>query len=587
MRRTDTEVLVVGRGMAGLLAAFHAAKAGASVVVTGTGGGASSWLQGVNVPLGHADPRDTPEILYQDILREGYGLSDPALARDTAEGAIEVFNELTELGVEFARDGDRFRQRHASGSTYPRCCFVPGMMWGPRAKQVLRQRLEAMPNVRFEPIIIARLLVDDAGVAGAAAYDPKTSDPVVIGARSVVLAAGGIGALFAHSTYPPDVWGASYALAYHAGACLKGMEFIQFEPLVVHAPERLRGYVIPTTLFGDGAFLTDAQGVRFLLEFRPQGEAGIGKEELVLAMAEMARQRRAARSGAVRLDARAVPLATLKGYPWLYDFLLKHGIDLSRETIEVLPAAHTCLGGIEVDVDRQTCVAGLFAAGEAAAGVHGAGRLAGGSGTDVIVSGARAGDAAARAAQRPRSEALMDLFRAECGTCEPAVERMELLESVRRRARAVLSEAAGIWRDGPTLSKALDEIAELYWRIRPATPVTPASQQLRLADMLLVSGMVLASAMAREESRGAHQRTDFPETNPDFAFLRPLPWPPGSPFSTAPATRAASRSDDRAGQGVQPDDAASASPRPERAHLSGGQEQLGNPREEYRCNAPS
>lgn len=288
---------------------------------------------------------------------------------------------------------------------------------------------------------------------------------------------------------------------------------------------------MPTTLFGDGAFLRDRHGVRFLSEFRPQGEVGIGKEELVLAMAEMARQGRAEPDGSVWLDAREVPKAVLGGYPWLYDFLLKQGIDLSREMIEVLPAAHTSLGGIAIDVERATTVPGLFAAGEAAAGVHGAGRLAGGSGTDVIVSGARVGASAAAADGMLSWSTLQAAFDEAFLDSPPSPQdTTPEEETIRTRARSLMSAAAGIWRNGPALAVALAETAALYAEIEPSTLVPPASRRVLLADILMVSGMILASALNRQESRGAHQRTDHPATDAACGRSTAVPWLSGRPF---------------------------------------------------------
>jgi aspartate oxidase len=393
-----------------------------------------------------------------------------------------------------------------------------------------------MPAVRFEKLRLVRLLRDDQGIRGAIGHEPGTGEAVLVAAKSVVLASGGVGGLFAHSTYPPDVSGGSYAMAWHAGAGLSGLEFIQFEPLVAVEPAEIRGYVIPTTLFGDGAFLRDAVGVRFLPEFRPQGEAGIGKEELVLAMAEMVRRGRAETSGAVWLDARTVPRTTLEAYPWLHGFLFKHGIDLSERMVALRPAAHTCLGGIEVDLDRAVFgVPGLFAAGEAGAGVHGAGRLAGGSGTEVLVSGARAGKAAARHAG-PAPDACTALRLAEAmfpGAAEPDAPGPDHLRRL-ARAQELLSAAAGIWRHGDALSAALKELREAWQAAAAEGPVrAPASARLLLMDRLLVSGMVLAAALQREESRGAHQRTDFPRTDPSWARPVPLPWRSGIAFDEA------------------------------------------------------
>lgn len=532
MDTRTADVLVIGEGIAGLMAALAVQRAGATVLVIGLGGGASGWLQGVNVPLGHADPRDTPDVHFDDVVREGRGLSDPALVRDMVDGLCATFAELVALGVDFARDDDRFRQRHASGSTYPRCCFVASGMWGPAARRVLRRHLTAA-GVRFARLRLVRLLTDELGVCAAVTVPPGATAPVLVRAGAIVLASGGIGRLFPHSTYPADVAGGSYAAAFRAGALLSDMEFVQFEPLVVHQPSVLRGFVVPTTLFGDGAVMRDRDGVRFLLESRPQGEAGIGKEELVLAMADMARRGRSLPgSAAVHLDARGVPRAVLEGYPWLYPILLKKNVDLKSDLLEVLPAAHTMLGGIVVNAARRTTLAGLFAVGEAAAGTHGAGRLAGGSGSDVLLSGARARPAAADGARVLApwpviQERFRELFAGET-TSSPAPTRAEAVAL--RRARLLLDRAAGIFRTEDTLRAALAEVRELFWSVEPTQPVPPASAAWRAADALMVSGMVLESALARRESRGAHQRLDYPDSDPRLARRQLLPWRPGRPF---------------------------------------------------------
>jgi len=321
--------------------------------------------------------------------------------------------------------------------------------------------------------------------------------------------------VFKHSTYPRDVSGASYAIAFHAGARLIDMEFVQFEPLVIHEPKTLRGFVIPTTLLGDGATLRDSNGRRFLLEVRPQGEPGIGKETLILAMADMARQSRAEASGAVWLDARSVPRETLERYPWLYPYLAKRGIDLARNQLAVLPAAHTSLGGIAIDLHRESSVRGLFAVGEAAGGVHGAGRLAGGSGTDVIVSGSRGGQAAAGVAhsdaiERLAHEAFSELFNAETVCVSPTHRQRQFHSEV----RSLTSQVAGIWRNGRDLNNALGRLHEIYEQSGPRKRTAAADFSVTLDDAILVARLILDSALARRESRGAHQRTDFPDTDP-------------------------------------------------------------------------
>lgn len=510
-----TDVLIVGAGIAGLVAALRASQAGAYTMVLSDGGGASCWLQGVNVALGHADARDSPTVHFDDIVRESYGLSDHTLARDTTAHSIEVFEELNAVGVDFARDGARFRQRHASGSTYPRCCYVAGAMWGPTARRVLIRVLKARTNVSFKRAHAVRVLVRAGRAVGVAAVLPRTGEPLVVDAGAVVLASGGVGGVFGHSTYPRDVNGTSYAMAFRAGARLIDMEFVQFEPLVAYAPKALRGFVIPTTLLGDGATLRDKDGKRFLLEVRPQGEPGIGKETLVLAMADMVRQHRAEPSGAVWLDARSMPRQVLEGYPWLSSYLTKRGVDLTRDQVALLPAAHTSLGGIAVDRRRESSLPGLFAVGEAAGGVHGAGRLAGGSGTDVLASGSRGGEAAAAFSAEhtggtSAKEAFLGAFNEEAVCTRPS--RLE--RSIHAEVRSLTSQAAGIWRNGDDLSRALARVCELQEEVAPRNPSAAGNFAVALADILLVARIVLDSALARCESRGAHQRTDYPDKDP-------------------------------------------------------------------------
>ena len=528
MELLNTDILVIGKGIAGLMASWCARKSGAKVIVLGLGGGASGWLQGVNIALGHADPTDSPKVHAQDLLREGCHINDPELVHDTVEAAIPAFLELVNQGVEFAREDGIFLQRLSSGSTYPRCCYVPAMMWGPKAARVLSAALKAN-GVEFMRLRAIRLFAASGRVCGVVAVSPRGRRVTVIGAKAVIMASGGVGGLFARSTYPNDVAGSTYAMAAHVGAALADMEFIQFEPLVGFNPAAIRGYVIPTTLFGDGATMRDVAGRRFLLESRPQGEAGIGKEDLVRQMARMREEARTLKSGGVWLDATTVSSAALASYPWLSKFMRRHSIDMTRDKVEVWPAAHTCLGGLIVDRERHSTVPGLYAVGEAAAGVHGAGRLAGGSGTDVLASGYIAGKAAAEAAKgrfavsdRDMLEAMRDVVDPDAPVC---CETDESLTRTAEEAADILAEAAGMVRDGEALECASRRLDHLLRDVRTGGLCHPAAMRLRVFDRLLVSDIIVKAALRRRESRGAHLRRDFPECDERFSrsLLSALP----------------------------------------------------------------
>lgn len=512
----SADVAVIGDGIAGLIAALRARDAGATVLVLGMGGGASGWLQGVNVVVDGADQQDSVATHRDDILREGCGINIPALVEDTVTAAQQAFHALCDLGVTFAEADGKLILRHASGSSRPRCCFTPDAMWGGRAATILRGALKGA-GVRRERLRALRLIVNEGCVCGILAQSPRGGNPVVVGAKAVILANGGVGSLFARSTYPRDVYGASAALALRAGAELADMEFLQFEPLVGHAPKEIARYVIPTTLFGDGAVMRDANGRRFLLDTWPQGEAGIGKEHLVREMARQIDAGTTLPEGGLWFDATNLAPSIIDRYPWLATFMRKHEIDMTRSAVAVWPAPHTCLGGVAVDRDRQSRVRGLFAAGEAAAGVHGAGRLAGGSGTDVLAAGWIAGAAATRVAAGARFGPVSESYK--YSTYLASKVESKGLTQINTEVSRCLSDAAGIVRNGETLARASAQLTELAQDLGTSAenPLSPAAAT---ADRILVGRAIIHSALTRSESRGAHLRSDYPAT--DTAQARSL-----------------------------------------------------------------
>ncbi len=523
MERLEADVLIVGRGLSGLMAAWHAAQAGANVLVLGLGGGASGWLQGLNVAHGHADPRDNTAVHAADILREGAGINRPDLVSDTVERAIDGFMDLVALGVPFARDDGGFRQRRAVGSSYARSCYVAESMWGPAASKILLARLSALGNVRLERRRVVRILRSDQSVAGAVVVDPRDVMPGLVRAPVVVIASGGVGSLYAHSTYPADITGASYALAHHAGAAIADVEFMQYEPLVARNPSAARGYAYPTTLLSEGAVLRDRDGKRFLLETRPEGEVGIGKEELVRCIAEMADAGRSIDGTGVWLDATAVPTEKLANYRWLGKFFRSHGLDPAKEPLDIWPAAHASLGGIVVDRERSSTVPGIYAVGEAATGIHGAGRIGAGSGTDVLASGVIAGRAAAAAAQVPALPwaAVDEVWHRQFDIDVPANDLSDRdWAAFRQRLAVILSEAGGIFRTDSELGCGLKALQDLAVETMPDVRPHPGSRRLELADRLLVAELILAAARGRQESRGTHMRRDFPQPVPALASSR-------------------------------------------------------------------
>jgi succinate dehydrogenase/fumarate reductase flavoprotein subunit len=516
----DTEVLVLGGGVAGYRAASAAAQAGASVVHAFRARGASQYIFGFNVPLAHRDARDTPECYAQDILRGGYHLNDPSLVETLVAGARPALDELVAIGVPFAREGDRFDQLGLSGNTFPRSVYHPHGL-GTLAIGKLDARCAALGVRKYAGWKAIALLRDGDEVVGALLFRIGTGELLAVHAGSTVLATGGIGQIYADSTYPADVAADSYAMAHAAGATLIDMEFVQFEPTVVVHPEACRGLVMPTAMFGEGAQLLNATGERFMLRYNPgHAEQRIEKARLAHCIRQEVAEGRGYADGSVLFDTTVVPPHRLENHVEKLKRLRSKGFEPTREAPRVRPAAHSHMGGVRIDPGAWTGVPGLYAAGEAAGGVHGASRLAGNGASDVFVFGGVAGRAAAAGRSTRADRAWRDIH-------ARAVEPLRIAlgggagprpDEIKAAVRATLLEAAGLYRDAAGLRAGRDALDALDAEIRRGLEARDAKEAVRAleaANMIGVGRFIVLSALAREESRGAHQRTDFPATDDD------------------------------------------------------------------------
>jgi succinate dehydrogenase/fumarate reductase flavoprotein subunit len=540
-----TDVLVLGGGLAAHRAAVAAREAGVDVAMLYAGVGASPHVICFNAPLGQ-DGRDSAEVYVEDMLRGGAGLNDRPLVEALAADVPTVLADLEGIGVDFARRDGRYALRHLAGSTYPRSVYCAEGL-GATVLKRLEARAHAL-GVRVEPgwKVIA-LLVDGGGVTGALAVRRRTGELLAARARAVVLALGGIGRLYGDSTYPADVAADAYALAYDAGASLVDMEFVQFEPTIVVHPAGCRGMEMPTAMLGDGAQLRNAVGERFMFRVNPEhGEKRIEKARMSLVIQREIDEGRGFPDGTVLFDTTVVPPELLESYGSHVKRLRHAGLEPTREAPHVRPAAHSHMGGVRIDEHGWSGVPGLWAAGEAAGGVHGASRLAGNSGSDILVMGARAGRAAAAASRRTNGAAESDGAAAYARAARvdaawrdwPAIEAAAAAplravigraqgappDEVKQAVRGIMARAAGLYRQQETLEKGLaglDGLArELDGAIR-ARDADEAVGALEARNMVLAARMVVSTALARTESRGAHQRLDFPDRD-DTTWLRHL-----------------------------------------------------------------
>jgi len=457
VQRIETQVAVVGAGAAGLYTALRAARAGARVTLvsaTPLAESSSYWAQGGLAAALASD--DTPERHLADTVTAGRGLVRESAARILCDEAPAAVEDLAALGVQFDADRHgRFALGLEGGHSARRVVHAGGAATGRRVIRQLSALVAQDPRIAvLEQRRVVQITSRDGIATGA-----RLADGGRVAAPATILATGGAAALWARTTNPTGAVGGGLLLAHYAGAELADLELMQFHPTAVVGENGADGFLVTEAVRGEGARLLDACGERFVDELAP-------RDEVARAIAQLL-QSTGARS--VGLDMRDVDAAL---FPNVVSALRRAGIDPERELVPVAPAAHYMMGGIATDLHGQTSVPGLFAVGECSCtGLHGANRLASNSLTECFVFGARA-------AQATLSVAPPGLPGRDDG---PAAPRPELTAATRR----ALWELAGLERSGDGL-------------------------RMLATDPHPLARLVAAAALARRESRGAHQRTDYP-----------------------------------------------------------------------------
>lgn len=389
----ECDILIIGGGLAGLNAAAEIRETAPElrVLVTDSGGGASSEIMGFSAP---ANPPDSPDVLYHDTLASGAGGSDPALVRLLADRALPEMERLARMGLRFDRSPDgRYQMVSAVGTSFPRVVHS-GTTTGKQALRLLKTDIEKTR--------IVQLAVGTGGIAGA-----WTEHGELIRAKAVVLAGGGFAGLWKFSTWNKNLCGDPAVLAMQAGAELCGLGFVQFEPTVTVYPLHLAGFPVITTVLHEGAKLRNSRGDSLLAP----DETVPRKRELAERILREIRSGAAWEHGGIRYDFSGIDEAEFaRKYPEYHAKFKRISPDFRNLWFEVKPGAHTTLGGIRIAPDCSTGIPGLFAAGEAAGGIHGRDRLGGNAGLEVFVFGRIAGKEAARYAATRSVEKSCDKF---------------------------------------------------------------------------------------------------------------------------------------------------------------------------------
>ena len=526
----ETDVLVIGAGGAGMYAAIEASRGGARVIVAdrsliGRGGATIMAQMTVAVALGEEVP-DHWEHHYADTLAAGRGLCDPALARLLCEEGPEVIREMDEWGVGWARHAGetRIKQAFAPGHDRPRCVYVDFLNTGPAVSKTLRTRLIRTPEIRrIGDLLVTELVVRDGECVGAVALHLVSGEVVTISAAATVVATGGLTRLYARNSASANMSGDGYALCLAAGAELVDMEFVQFFP-IGHLAPRLIGMdpiMWDPFRYKLGGRLLNGAREEFVHKYgaSDDGKYVVTRDLATYAIVKEVEAGRGSPHGGAWLSFEHCSEADLRAAAGpIIDRLAKNGIDLTKQPVEVAPIAHYHMGGVRADTAMATRVPGLYVAGEAVGGANGANRLSGNAITEALVFGRKAGRSAAARASSAKGKRVdqtafgeaADRLRQGRGTADfnPAAG-IETLQ-------AVMQKEVGPFRTGVGLQRALEEIDALHAGLAGSKPASGKRYDSELADWLDLSTMlgvarcVTASALARAESRGAHQREDFP-----------------------------------------------------------------------------
>jgi L-aspartate oxidase len=491
------DYLIVGAGVAGLRAAIELAGAGSVLVVAKDSlrESSSEYAQG-GIAVALSDD-DEVALHEQDTLNAGAGLCDGEAVKTLVEEGPAAIEQLIDWGVEFDREGTQLLFTLEGAHSRSRVLHSHGDSTGREISRTLYKKAASLPNVGFRSFAaITDLLVEDGIVTGAVACDQTEKRQARIRAKAVLLATGGLGRVFKNTTNPDVATGDGVATAYRAGAIISDIEFVQFHPTALYVPDAPR-FLLSEALRGEGGYLRNGAGERFMPAYHKLAELAPRDVVSRSILAEMNRTG----EECVYLDLTHLESEWVRRrFPRIYSTCLHYGVDITAAPAPVHPAAHYAMGGVKTDLQGRTNLERLYAAGEAAcAGVHGANRLASNSLLEGVVFGARAGGAMREWSSSPNlagAEPMKILF--------PDITEAEL--------RQLAWNKCGIARSGDRLRQA----STILEKVQVLEVAHASREHHEVRNLHVVASLIAKCALAREESRGGHYRTDFPEPRPEY-----------------------------------------------------------------------
>jgi L-aspartate oxidase len=503
------DYIIIGSGIAGLFTALRASKHGKVLVLTKAALEESNTRYAQGGIAAAMSPADSPRLHYEDTIAAGAGLCDERAVEVLTSEAPGRIRDLLALNVPFDRQGNELALGLEGAHRARRVLHAGGDATGFHIERSLCRALEDAGVEVIEGCFVTEIVIDEGRAAGVRALVASSSpllEPRLFLGRHIVLACGGAGQLFSHTTNPLVATGDGLALAYRAGADLADIEFYQFHPTALAVPG-FPSFLISEAVRGEGAYLRNADGERFMLRFDSRGELAPRDVVARAISSEMER------SGTTQvfLDLSHLPPAEVRShFPTIDAYCAKVGLDMTRDRLPVAPAAHYLMGGVRTNLWGETNVPGLYACGEAACtGVHGANRLASNSLLEGLVFGARIVERTTRESLREPPRVDPKAYRISEPTAGPPHRSVTEKPSL-PALQNLMWDKVGLVRDEVGLIGGRAELRA--WQGVLPEPVTPADHEL--ANMILIGGLMATAALERRESRGGHSRRDFPNENP-------------------------------------------------------------------------
>ncbi|MEE0939540.1 fumarate reductase (CoM/CoB) subunit TfrA [Methanobrevibacter sp.] len=529
IKTISTDVLIIGSGGAGSRAAIEVDESGLKATIVSKGlsfrSGCTGMAEGgYNAVFKTVDKDDSIEAHMEDTLKGGSYLNDKKLVEILVNESPKRLIDLENYGALFDRqESGQINQRPFGGQTYRRTCYQ-GDRTGAELLNALKEEIIKRNIECIEEVMITSLITEGNQVIGATGLDLKDSSLIYFKAKSVILASGGAGQLFPVTSNTFQKNGDGFAIAYRAGANLIDMEQIQFHPTGMVKPESKKGVLVTEAVRAEGGKLINKDGERFMPKYAPEKMELATRDVVARSIYQEIIEGRGTESGGVYLDISHLDDEYIEEK--LETMVLQFenvGVDIKHEPIEVAPTAHHFMGGLKIDTDASTSLENLFGAGEVCGGVHGANRLGGNALADTQVFGKIAGESASKVAKESEIKTNDEMVEKEASRIKNLINKGSIKpQEFKNRIKNLMWEKVAIVRDEKGLNEALKQLLEMQKELKNLN-VRDIKQYnddlvtaLEVTNMVEICILIVKSAILRRESRGAHYRSDFPESSDEW-----------------------------------------------------------------------